>query len=139
MSTRITHRLRRLGRVATGCLLGGALMVPMGRSLAVPMGPTTASQAVNQINSTSMRPMTAAPSVSATPSAVGVDDTMQWVPDRTVPVPGVGYMVIPGHWERRLDAHKVFVPALTGHNPQTGAMSTFPAGTYPPVDERLAP
>jgi hypothetical protein len=131
MRTRITHRLRRLAGVATGCLLGGALMVPMG--------PTTTSQAVNQINATSMRPMTASPSVTAPPSAIGVGDTMQWVPDRMVSVPGAGFVNIPGHWERRLDTHKVFVPALTGHNPRTGASSTFPAGTYPPVDERLFP
>ena len=130
MSTLIAYRLRRL---TAGCLLGGALMVPMGRSLSVPMGPTTTSQAVNQINSMATRPQ------NSTPSAVGVDDSMQWVPDRMVPVPGAGLVSIPGHWERRLDAHKVFVPSLTVHNPQTGVTSTFPAGTYPPVDERLAP
>jgi hypothetical protein len=136
MSTSIAYRLRRL---TAGCLLGGALMVPMGRSLSVPMGPTTTSQAVNQINSQSMQPMTSTQPLTSTPSAVGVGDSMQWIPDRMVSVPGVGVIQVPGHWERRLDAHKVFVPALTGHNPQTGVLSTFPAGTYPPVDERLAP
>jgi len=133
MRTVIVHRLRQLARVATGCLLGGALMVPMGRSVTIPMGPTTTSQAVDQINSMSMR------TPGSTPSAVVVGDGMQWVPDRMVSVPGSGVVNVPGHWERRLDAHKVLVPALTVHNPQTGVSSTFPAGTYPPVDERLAP
>jgi hypothetical protein len=133
MKNVIAHRLREVARVATGCLLAGALMVPMGRSVIVPTGPTTTSQAVNQINSMATRPL------GSTPSAVGVGDGMQWVPDRMVAVPGSGVVSVPGHWERRLDAHKVFVPALTVHNPQTGVSSTFPAGTYPPVDERLAP
>jgi len=133
MKTVIAHRLRQLARVATGCLLGGALMVPMGHSVTMPTGPTTTSQAVNQINSMATKPL------GSTPSAVVVDDGMQWVPDRMVSVPGSGVVSVPGHWERRLDAHKVFVPALTVHNPQTGVSSTFPAGTYPPVDERLAP
>jgi hypothetical protein len=129
----IAERSRQLARVATGCLLAGALLVPMARSVSVPMGPTTTSQAVDQINSMATRPL------GSTPSAVGVGDGMQWVPDRMVPVPGAGVVSVPGHWERRLDTHKVFVPALTVHDPRTGVSSTFPAGTYPPVDERLAP
>src|SRR5262245_38587395 len=133
MKSMIAHGLRRVARVATGCLLGGVLVVPMGRSVIVPTGPTTTSQAVNQINSMATRVP------GSTPSAIGVDDKTQWVPDRMVSVPGSGVVNVPGHWERRLDAHKVFVPALTVHNPQTGVSSTFPAGTYPPVDERLAP
>ncbi len=121
-------------RGAAGCLLGGALMVPMGGSVIAPMGPTSsASQAVNQINSLARQPLP-----STTPRAV-VGEPAQWVPDRVVPVPGAGVVVVPGHWERQLEPHKVFVPSLTVRNPQTGVMSTFPAGTYPPVDERSAP
>jgi hypothetical protein len=127
MKTQIARLLRRLSHGAAGCLLGGALMVPMG--------PTTTSQAVNQINSLATQPM--APS-SATQRAI-VGEPAQWVPDRAVPVPGAGVVMVPGHWERRLQPHQVFVPSLTIRNPQTGVLSTFPAGTYPPVDERLAP
>jgi hypothetical protein len=108
-------------------------MVPMGGSVIAPMGPTTTSQAVNQINSAVTRPMT-----SPTPRSV-VGEPAQWVPDRVVSVPGAGVVVVPGHWERQLEPHKVFVPSLTVRNPQTGVLSTFPAGTYPPVDERAAP
>jgi hypothetical protein len=135
MKTQIARLLRRLSHGAAGCLLGGALMVPMGGGLTVPMGPTTTSQAVNQINSLATQPM--APS-SATQRAI-VGEPAQWVPDRAVPVPGAGVVMVPGHWERRLQPHQVFVPSLTIRNPQTGVLSTFPAGTYPPVDERLAP
>ena len=126
--------LRGMVRGAAGCLLGGALMVPMGGSVIAPMGPTSsASQAVNQINSLARQPLP-----STTPRAV-VGEPAQWVPDRVVPVPGAGVVVVPGHWERQLEPHKVFVPSLTVRNPQTGVMSTFPAGTYPPVGERSAP
>jgi len=126
--------LRGMVRGAAGCLLGGALMVPMGGSVIGPMGPTSsASQAANQINSLARQPLP-----STTPRAV-VGEPAQWVPDRVVPVPGAGVVVVPGHWERQLEPHKVFVPSLTVRNPQTGVMSTFPAGTYPPVDERSAP
>ena len=125
--------LRGMVRGATGCLLGGALMVPMGGSVIGPMGPTSTTQGVNQINSLARQPLP-----STTPRAV-VGEPAQWVPDRVVPVPGAGVVVVPGHWERRLEPHKVFVPSLTVRNPQTGVMSTFPAGTYPPVDERAAP
>jgi hypothetical protein len=135
MKTRIAHGLRRLTRRAAGCLLGGALMVPMAGGLTVPMGPTTTSQAVNQINSLATRPMTSPPAGTA------FDENAIWVPDRmvSVPVPGTGTVFVPGHWERRLDAHKVLVPDLTVRNPQTGVTTTFPAGTYPPVEERVIP
>jgi len=120
------HLLARLARAAMGCLLGGAM--------AVPLGPTSTSRAVNQMNSTSMRPL---PSVAprATPQ-----EPMVWVPDRHVPLPGAGTVVVPGHWERRLEQQRdVHVPALTVRNPVTGETTTLPAGQRPPVEDRLAP
>src|SRR4249920_566901 len=109
MKTQIARLLRRLSHGAAGCLLGGALMVPMGGGLTVPMGPTTTSQAVNQINSLATQPMT--PGSTAQRAIVG--EPAQWVPDRAVSVPGAGVVVVPGHWERQLEPHKVFVPSLT--------------------------
>jgi hypothetical protein len=101
----------------------------------VPLGPTTTSQAVNQMNATSMRPL---PSVAPRPV---VRDSMTWVPDRVVVVPGAGTAVVPGHWERRLpDTKDVYVPPLTVVTPGTGAVQTIPGGIRPPVQERhLAP
>ena len=121
------HRtLRRLALGTAGCLLGGAMLVPLG--------PTTTSQAVNQMNATSMRGV---PSVASRPV---VRDSMIWVPDRAVRLPGEGTVMVPGHWERRLpDGREVYVPPLTVRNPETGATTALPAATRPPVDERTGP
>jgi hypothetical protein len=125
MISRTQRAFSRLARATAGCLLGGAMMVPLG--------PTTTSQAVNQMNATSMRPL---PSV-APRQAVG--ETMIWVPTRVVPLPGQGTVVAPGHWERRLGPHEVYVPPLTVRNPETGATTALPAGSRPPTEERLGP
>lgn len=116
---------RRLARAAMGCLLGGALTVPLG--------PTTTSQAVDRMNSMSTRPL---PSVAPRPV---VRDPMVWVPDRYTPLPGGGTVMVPGHWERRLDGRDVHVPPLTVRDPETGVTTTLPAATRPPVEERLGP
>jgi hypothetical protein len=125
MSRRIRDLVRRLAQGTAGCLLGGAMMVPLG--------PATTSQAVNQMNATSTRPL---PSVTPPPRG---GETMIWVPTRVVPLPGQGTVVAPGHWERRLGAHEVYVPPLTVRNPQTGATTALPAGIRPPTEERLGP
>ena len=72
MSFRTRRLIRRLSRSTVGCLLGGAM--------AIQLGPTTTSQAVNQINATSMRGV---PSVAPTP--VPRTD-MIWVPAGSVVV-----------------------------------------------------
>lgn len=101
--------------------------------MAVPLGPTTTSRAVNHINANSMRPV---PSVAPVPA---MREPMVWVPERMVPVPSEGTVVVPGHWERRLEAREVQVPPLIGHNPETGAIRSFPGGIQPPSDERSSP
>src|SRR4030095_11056761 len=130
--------LRRITRGAAGCLLGGALMVPMGGSMIAPMGPTTTSQAVNQINSLARQPLPSTTPravvgepaqwvtdrVAHEPGAGGVVVPRHWGPERWVPCAGGGVVVVPAPWERRLEPHKVFVPSLTVRNPQTGVMST---------------
>jgi hypothetical protein len=124
--TRRLHDLhRRLARAVVSCVLGGAM--------AVPLGPTTTSQAVNQMNATSMRPLP-----SYAPREV-VRERNVWVPARSVPLPGQGTVSVPGHFERRLDNGDVYVPPLTVRNPATGATTTLPAGTRPPSDDRLSP
>jgi hypothetical protein len=118
--------VRSLGRLTGGCLLAGALMVPLG--------PTTTSQAVNRMNSMSMRPL---PMVAPTPA---FHESMVWVPDRVVHVPGgLGpptTIVVPAHWERRTPEGDVYVPPLTAPVPGTGGLISYPAGSYPPPDER---
>jgi hypothetical protein len=64
---------------------------------------------------------------------------MVWVPGRTVHVPGVaGTVFVPGHWERRLSEHEVYVPPLTGHTSGGGTVR-WPAGVQPPAHERQSP
>jgi hypothetical protein len=116
---------RGLAGAAIGCLLGGAM--------AVPLGPTTTSQAVNQMNATSTRPLP-----SYAPREV-VRERNVWVPARSVPLPGQGTVSVPGHFERRLDNGDVYVPPLTIRNPATGVTTTLPAGARRPSDDRLAP
>ncbi len=117
--------VRRLRRGAAGCLLAGAMMVPLG--------PTTTSQAVDQINAGAMRPL---PSVAPVPV---VRETMIWVPPRLVPVLGAPTgVLVPGHWERRLpDTNEVHVPPLVIRDPSTGTTTTVPAGIRPPVEQRF--
>ena len=125
MRLRMQQVLRRVIRAGAGCLLGGAMIVPLG--------PTTTSQAVNQINGSSMRPL---PSVAAPPPT---GETMIWVPTRVAPLPGQGTVVAPGHWERRLEGREVFVPPLSVRNPRTGDSTVVPSGTRAPVEERSGP
>jgi hypothetical protein len=125
MTRRFRSLHRRLARAAVGCLLGGAM--------AVPLGPTTTSQAVNQMNATSTRPLP-----SYAPREV-VRERNVWVPARSVPLPGQGTVSVPGHFERRLDNGDVYVPPLTIRNPATGVTTTLPAGAHRPSDDRLAP
>ena len=111
MSPRTRHLLRRLVRSMAGCLLGGAM--------AIQLGPTSTSQAINQMNATSMRGV---PSVAPTPAP---RTDMIWVPTQVMRLPGEGTVTVPAHWERR--------------GTRTGETTTVPAGTRPPADERLAP
>jgi hypothetical protein len=118
--------MRRLARAGVGCLLGGAM--------AIQLGPTTTSQAVNQMNATSMRGLPTAP---APPEASR--DTMIWVPSYLVRLPGNGTVSVPGHWERTLEGRDVHVPPLNVRNPATGEVTTLPAGIRPPTAERVGP
>src|ERR1700741_2482443 len=105
----LTRLVRRVAKGAAGCLLGGALMVPLG--------PTSRSQAVNQINQMSTRPL---PSADARPV---VRDDMVWVPDRTIRVPGQGEALVPGHWEQLTREGQQRVPPITAVDPNTGAVT----------------
>jgi hypothetical protein len=117
----LTRLVRRVAKGAAGCLLGGAMMVPLG--------PTSTSQAVNQINQMSTRPL---PSADARPV---VRDDMVWVPDRTIRVPGQGDALVPGHWERLTPEGQRYVPPVTATDP-SGTVTQFPSRDYPPPAER---
>ncbi len=114
-------------RSFAGCLLGGAL-------LTVPLGPTTTSRAVDQINAMSMRPLTVPPPLEVTrPSTV-------WVPDRYVPVLGESGLVhVPGHWERSVSEHESYAPPTVIWQPEQGKLYSIPAGPRPPANARSGP
>jgi hypothetical protein len=102
---------------------GGAAMPPLG--------PTSTSRAVDQINRSSTRPLPTVPQPPVT------RDPMIWVPSRAVPVDGGGTATVPGHWERRLpDTRDVYVPPLPVQRGDTGTVETVPGGIRPPVEER---
>lgn len=107
MQTPISARWSRLFRAVSGCLLAGALSVPLG--------PTTTGRAVDQINSPSMRGVPVPP-IPATPRP-----TQVWVPGSYVAVPGQAEQVfVPGHWRAITPEGQVIVPPLRGTVPSTG-------------------
>jgi hypothetical protein len=120
----MTSRLNRVVRAlaAGGCLLGAALSIPLG--------PTTTGQAVDRMNQMSTRPL-----ASADPRPV-VRDDMVWVPDRVIRVPNQGEALVPGHWEQPTREGQQRVPPITVVDPVTGAVTQYPAGSYPPPTER---
>jgi hypothetical protein len=111
---RLIGRPARLIRALGGCLLAGAMSVPLG--------PTTTGRAVDQLNSSSMRGVPVPP----TPTPPRRD--MLWVPGQYVPIPGHPTGVfVPGHWEQITpDGRRAIVPPLTGTVPGTGAVETIP-------------
>lgn len=118
--------LTRFRCLAAGCLLGGALTVPIG--------PTTTGRAVDQINRQSRQPVPSAP-VLEIPRSDQV-----WVPDRVVTIPGEPTPVlVPGHWERRINDREFDVPALSIFRPATGVYQTVPGGVRGPAETRPAP
>jgi hypothetical protein len=110
----MTHRtLRRLARAVSGCLLAGAMSVPLG--------PTTTGRAVDQMNSSSMR------GVRVLPAPAAPRPDMVWVPDQYRPIPGRPEGVhIPGHWEQVTRDGHVLVPPLTVTVPGTNTVETLP-------------
>jgi hypothetical protein len=100
--------IRRLARAVTGCLLAGAMSVPLG--------PTTTGRAVDQMNSSSMRGVPVPP-IPAAPRAGSV-----WIPGAYVPVPGQPEQVfVPGHWRDITPEGQVVAPPPRATVPSTGA------------------
>ena len=118
MDTRRAARGRsaRWVNALSGCLLAGAMSVPLG--------PTTTGRAVDQMNSSSMR------GVPVPPAPVAPRADMIWVPDRYVAIPGHPDGVhVPGHWVTVTPDGRVIVPPRTGTVSGTGAVETIPRET----------
>ncbi|HXJ78190.1 MAG TPA: hypothetical protein VMS64_05855 [Candidatus Methylomirabilis sp.] len=75
------------------------------------------------------------PPVSSAPSG-----TERWVPERQVFAPDLGrVVVVPGHYEQRINDQLYAVPALPAYEVNTGATFMIPAGERPPYDLRSGP
>ena len=118
-------------------ILSVTLLSPAyGQLRSAPGGTTPGGAIFDRLNQSSTRPMPTTPAPTVSPP------NMTWVPDRFVQVPGTdGQVMVPGHWERRLSDHEVYVPPLTGRTttPLGDATINFPAGTRPPANERQFP
>jgi hypothetical protein len=114
----VTRRaLSRLVRAVGGCLLAGALSVPLG--------PTTTGRAVDQMNSSSMRGVPVPP-IPAAPAS-----SQRWIRDYYVTVPDQRTgrpteVFVPGHWQTVTPEGNVIVPPRSGTVPGTGASEPLP-------------
>jgi hypothetical protein len=112
------------------CLFAGGLA-------AMPsLGPTTTSNAVNQIVNSATQGAPVAPPAAAVPPS-----DLIWVPDRYVPVVGQATPAyVPGHWEQKIDARRSYAPPLPVIDQYIGAVGNTPAGIREtPPSERIGP
>ena len=105
------HVFRAVGAMVIVLQLGGG--TPLGKSF-------------EQLQRSVTRPVPQAP-----PAAVSPPDSV-WVPDRYLPDPVHGRVLVPGHWERRLSDGESYVPPLTICGLATGECTTVPAGVRQP-------
>src|SRR5881628_2773484 len=117
-------RLRRVLLAAVVMLAITAGPAASGGLMTSPGGTTPGGAMFDGLRGATTRPV---PRVSPAPAPAAPDT---WVPDR--------YVLVPGHWERRLSDHEVYTPPLVGQTPD-GRTLNFPAGQRPPVDERQGP
>jgi hypothetical protein len=106
----------------------------IGHGQVTPPGGTTPGGAIfDRLQRDTTRP----PPSAAPPRSVPADEI--WVPDRHVRVPGVeGTVLVPGHWERRVSEHEVYVPPLTGQA-SDGRIIHFPAAQRRLPTDRQSP
>jgi len=113
----IGSKLSRLVCAVGGCLLAGAMSVPLGS--------TTTGRAVDQMNSSSMR------GVPVPPIPVAPRPDLRWIPGyyTTVPDQASGRptdVFVPGHWQAVTPEGTVIVPPRQGTVPGTGASEPLP-------------
>lgn len=105
-----------------------------GALLAFHLGaPSPASRALDQIQSSVTRPLPPVP-----PPVIERSPDV-WVPDRHLPAPGGGQVLVPGHWERVLPDGRVHAPPVVACDAVTGMCSVVPAGERLPVDRKRGP
>jgi len=93
-------------------------------------GGTPLGKSIEQLQRSVTRPVPQAP-----PPPVSRPDSV-WVPDRHLPDPVHGTVLVPGHWERRLSDREYYAPPLTICGSASGECAAIPAGIRPPPSER---
>ncbi|HKQ60498.1 MAG TPA: hypothetical protein VJS92_04385, partial [Candidatus Polarisedimenticolaceae bacterium] len=88
---------------------------------AASIGTTPSGAIFDRLNDSMTRPVPQVPS-----PMVPVPEST-WVPDRYVPAPRAGgLLMVPGHWERPLSDHEVYTPPLTGRGPNGNSVEFLP-------------
>jgi hypothetical protein len=88
--------------------------------------------AIRQATERAMRPLPAVPAPRP--------QKEERVSERRVWLPAVGaWVVVPGHWERRISETQSAVPPLTGFTEDGRAPVALPAGERPPASIRIGP
>ena len=93
-------------------------------------GGTPLGRSIDQLERSVTRPVPQAP-----PPTVWRPDSV-WVPDRSLPDPVQGRVLVPGHWERRLSDGEYYGPPMTICGAATGECVIVPAGVRPPPERQ---
>lgn len=92
--------------------------------------PGRGPDAIGQARQRALAPIPQAPGLPAPPSD-------QWVPERRVfSSEYQREIIIPGHYESRINAQQATVPALPGYGTRGELPVVIPGGDRPPADQR---
>jgi hypothetical protein len=108
------------GGFAAGTVIG-VLVIVLQLGGGTPLG-----KSIEQLERSVTRPVPQAP-----PPTVWRSDS-GWVPDRQLPDPVHGTVLVPGHFERRLSDGQYYAPPLTICGSASGECTTLPAGVRQP-------
>jgi hypothetical protein len=92
--------------------------------------PGRGSDAIGQARQRALAPIPQAPGLPPSPSA-------EWVPERRVfSTEYQREIIIPGHYENRINGQQTTVPALPGYGTGGQLPVVIPGGVRPPADQR---
>src|SRR5262245_1875019 len=103
---------------------------PAAPTTSIPLG--RPPDVIDQARQRALAPIPQAPGI-ATPGE-------RWVPERRFFSPQYGReIVVPGHYETRINDQQYAVPPVTGYGPQGQTPVFIPGGERPPADVRQGP
>jgi hypothetical protein len=93
-------------------------------------GPGRGPDAIDQARQRALAPIPQAPGLPAPPSD-------QWVPERRIfSSEYQREIIVPGHYESRINGQQTTVPALPGYGTGGQLPVVIPGGVRPPADQR---